>query len=307
MRAMWLGTIRGNDLRGRALAQQVQEVDVPARRGTITDRNGTELAVSEDSVTVFANPKLVQDPAGTARRLAPFLGVPATKLTEELADRSTGFVYLARKLPLSKGELVKKLKITGISTTSEPRRVYPQDTMAAQLLGTVGVDNYGLSGLEQSLEKRLGGTGGKRKIVNDALGKPVSIVEQKRAEPGKDVKLTIDAAIQQRVESVLQGVGQTFSPKGATALVLDPRSGEILALANYPQVNPAKPDDGDAYARQNRAVQANYDPGSTFKPVTVSGALEDRKVTPATTFDLPPLLQIADRTLHDAEARGYVV
>src|SRR3954471_292750 len=273
MRAFWLGTVRGNDLSGRALAQQVEQFDVPARRGTITDRNGTELAVSEDSVTVYANPKLIQDPSGTAQRLSPFLGVPAQELLPLLSDRTKGFVYLARKLPLAKGELVKKLKMTGIGTTNEPRRVYPQGTMASQVLGTVGVDNYGLSGIEQSLEDRLHGTDGKRKIVNDALGQPVSIVEEKRAEPGKDVKLTIDAAIQQRVESVLDGVGQTFHPKGATALVLDPRSGEILALANWPSVDPPKPDRGEADARQTRPVQASYGPDSTFKPITVSGAL----------------------------------
>src|SRR3954467_15494012 len=306
MRAFWLGTVRGNDLSGRALAQQVEQFDVPARRGTITDRNGTELAVSEDSITVYANPKIIKDPASTAQRLAPFLGRPYQDVLEALSDRSKGFVYLARKLPLAKGELVKKLKITGIGTTNEPRRVYPQGTMAAQLIGSVGVDNYGLSGLEQSLEKELHGSDGKRKIVNDALGQPVSIVDEKRAEPGKNVKLTIDAAIQQRVESVLAGVGQTFRPKGATALVLDPRSGEILALANYPSVDPTDPGSGDPYARQDRAVQASYEPGSTFKPVTVAGALEQHLVTPDTTFDLPPILQIADRTLHDAEARGYV-
>jgi cell division protein FtsI (penicillin-binding protein 3) len=305
-RAFWLGTIRGNDLRGRALAQQVENFDVPARRGTITDRNGTELAVSEDSVTVYANPKVITDPAGTAQKLAPFLGKPYQDILESLSDRSKGFVYLARKLPLAKGELVKKLKVTGIGTTNEPRRVYPQGTMAAQLIGSVGVDNYGLSGLEQSLEKELHGTDGKRKIVNDAIGQPVSIVDEKRAEAGKSVRLTIDAAIQQRVESVLAGVGQTFKPKGATALVLDPRNGEILALANYPAVDPTDLSSGDPYSRQDRAVQASYEPGSTFKPVTVSGALEDHKVTPATTFDLPPALQVADRTIHDAEDRGYV-
>jgi cell division protein FtsI (penicillin-binding protein 3) len=306
VRALWLGTIRENDLRGRALAQQVEQIDVTARRGTITDRKGTELAVSEDSVTVYANPRVIEDPAGTAQRLSPFLGVPAGELVPLLSDRTKGFVYLARKLPLAKGELVQKLKMPGIGTTDEPRRVYPQGTMASQVLGTVGVDNYGLSGIEQSLEDKLHGTDGKRKIVNDALGQPVSIVEEKRAEAGEDVKLTIDAAIQERVESVLDGVGQTFNPKGATALVLDPRTGEILALANWPAVDPAKPGTGDAYARQNRAVQASYEPGSTFKPITVSGALEQHLVTPDTTFDLPPVLQIADRTLHDAEARGYV-
>ena len=306
LRSAWLGTVRGDDMRSRAVAQQVQEMDVAARRGTITDRNGMQLAVSETAVTVFANPRIVEDPAGTAERLAPFLGVDEEKLTGLLADRSKGFVYLARKLPLSKGEIVKRMEIPGIATTTEPRRVYPQGTMASQLLGTVGVDNYGLSGIEQSLEDRLHGTDGKRKIVNDALGQPVSIVEKERAEAGEDVRLTIDAAIQQRVETVLDGVGQTFDPKGATAIVIDPRSGEILALANYPAVDPSKPGTGGAYASQNRAVQASYEPGSTFKPFTVAGALEEEIVTPETTFELPPELKVADRTITEAHDAGYV-
>jgi cell division protein FtsI (penicillin-binding protein 3) len=305
LRSAWLGTVRAGDMRDRALAQQVEELDVPARRGTITDRNGMELAVSETAVTVYADPRVITDAAGTAKRLAPFVGVSEKKLLELLSDRSKGFVYLARKLPITKGEIVKKLKIPGIGTTTEPRRVYPQGTMASQLLGSVGVDNYGLNGLEQSLELRLHGTDGKRRIVNDAIGQPVSIVEEKRALPGKDVRLTIDAAIQQRVETVLDGVGQTFSPKGATAIVIDPRNGDILALANYPPVDPSKPGTGAAYAAQDRAVQASYEPGSTFKPFTVSGALEEKLVSPTTTFDLPPELQVADRTITDAEARGY--
>jgi cell division protein FtsI (penicillin-binding protein 3) len=305
LRSAWLGTVRGHDLKSRAVAQQVQDVAVAARRGTITDRNGVELAVSENSITVYANPQLVSDPAGTASRLAPFLGRSYQDLLAKLSDRRKGFVYLARKLPLSKGTLVQKLKIRGLGTTEEPRRVYPQGTLAAQLIGSVGVDNYGLFGIEQSLEKKLHGTDGKRRIVNDALGKPVSIVDSKRAEAGHDVQLTIDANIQQRVESVLAGVGQTFSPKGATALVLDPRSGAILALANWPPVNPSKPG-AAGYANQNRAVQSVYEPGSTFKAITVAGALQERLITPETTFALPVTLQVADRKIEEGEVRGPV-
>jgi cell division protein FtsI (penicillin-binding protein 3) len=303
LRSAYLGTVKGSELKSRAVAQQVQDVDVAARRGTITDRNGVELAVSEDSVTVYADPKVVTDPAGTASRLAPFLGRPYQDLLGKLSDRSKGFVYLARKLPLEKGTLVQKLKIAGIGTTQEPRRVYPQGTLASQLLGTVGVDNYGLSGIEQSLEDKLHGSDGKRRIVNDALGKPVSIVDSKRAQAGDDVQLTIDANIQERVESVLAGVGQTFRPKGATALVLDPRNGAILALANWPPVDPTQPPQ-PGYQTQNRAVQSNYEPGSTFKAFTVSGALEEKLITPQTVFDLPVTLQVADRQIEDAELRG---
>ena len=303
LRSAWLGVVRGHDLKSRARAQQVEDVTVAARRGTITDRNGVELAVSENSITVFADPRVINDPGGTASKLAPFLGRSWRELDTKLSDHSRGFVYLARKLPLDKGTLVQKLKIPGIGTTDEPRRVYPQGSLAGQLLGSVGVDNYGLSGIEQSLEKKLHGKDGKRRIVNDALGKPVSIVDSQRAQAGQDVQLTIDANIQQRVESVLAGVGQAFSPKGATALVLDPRDGSILALANWPPVDPSKPGTA-SYLTQNRAVQTNYEPGSTFKAFTVAGALQEKLITPDTVFSLPVTLQVADRTITDAHIRG---
>jgi cell division protein FtsI (penicillin-binding protein 3) len=305
-RGAWLAGVRGNDLSGRALAQQVQEIKVPARRGTITDRNGAELAVSEDGLTVFANPFLIDDPTRTAQRLAPFLGMRASELLEKLADRERGFVYLRRKLPPAKADALEDLKIEGIGTMLEPRRRYPQAALASQVLGMVGTDNYGLAGLEQSYDDELHGKDGKRKIVRDALGEPVSLVEVERTEPGEDLQLTIDAAIQERVEAVLTGVGQTFRPRGATALVLDPRNGEILAMANWPRVNAEDIGSAPPYARQNRAVAASYEPGSTFKAFTVAAALEDRLIEPDTPFGLPPEIQVADRTIGEAHPRGGV-
>jgi len=306
VRGMWLGTVQGQDLRGKAVAQQVEEVEVSARRGTITDRNGLELAVSEDSSSVYANPFLIKDPGSVAGQLSPLTGIEYDTLIRKLANRKQGFVYLKRKLDTDKGKAIAKLKLPGIGVMDEPRRRYPQSWLAAQVLGTVGTDNYGLAGIEQSHEKQLHGTDGKRKIVRDALGKPISLVEQKRDVPGEDLRLTIDATIQERVETVLAGVGQTFRPKGATALVLDPRNGEVLALANWPRVNAADPSSAPAYARQNRAVAASYEPGSTFKAFTVAGALEERMIQPNTRFDLPPVLQVADRKIKESHDRGYV-
>jgi cell division protein FtsI/penicillin-binding protein 2 len=305
-RGFWLGTVQGNELRQHALAQQVEELDVPARRGMITDRHGLELAVSEDSATVFANPFLIKNPTSVAAQLSPLTGVDYETLLKKLADRDAGFVYIKRKIDPEKGKDITKLKLAGVGVTSEPRRRYPQGALASQVLGGVGLDNYGLSGLEAMHEERLHGTNGRRKIVRDALGKPISLVEQKRDVPGEDLTLTIDAPIQERAESVLAGVGQTFKPKGATALVMDPRNGEILALANWPRVNAQNPGDAPEYARQNRAVAASYEPGSTFKAFTVAGALEEGLIEPDTTFDLPPTLQVADRTIKESHERGYL-
>ncbi len=305
-RAAWIGTAGSGDLKARAATQQVEELEVSARRGTITDRNDVELAVSEDSVTVFGNPLQIKDPAGVAAQLAPIVDGDEQELTELLADRSTGFVYLARKIPPAAGEQVEKLKIEGIGTVAEPRRTYPQGELAGQLIGAVGVENEGLTGLEQQYEDSLHGDDGQRKIVRDALGEPVSIVDTDSSTPGEDLQLTIDAALQERVEAVMGEVADTFSPKGATAVVMDPRNGEVLSLANWPRVDPNDIAAADESAIQNRAVMSAFEPGSTFKAFTVAGALEEGLITPDTRLDLPPELQVADRTIGEAHARGYV-
>jgi cell division protein FtsI/penicillin-binding protein 2 len=305
-RAAWLSTVKADDLSQRAASQQVEDLAVPARRGTILDRHGVELAVSEEAATVFANPFLIKDRARVARRLSPLLGRPEQELLRELSERKRGFVYLERKLDATRGEKVKALRVEGIGTVAEPRRTYPQGPLASQLLGAVGTDGYGLSGLEQSRERLLRGSDGKRRLVKDALGEPVSIVESERSRAGGDLRLTIDAAIQARVETVLGQVGQRSRPRGATALVMDPRSGEVLALANWPRVDANRVGDAPAYARQNRAVAANYEPGSTFKAFTVAGALEEKAIEPTSEFHLPPVLQVADRKIREAHPRGAV-
>ena len=304
LRATWLGTIGSGDLADRAVSQQIEDITVNARRGTITDRNGIELAVSEDSVTVFAHPIMIDDPAKVASRIAPLIGRTESELLEKLSDKDSTFVYLRRKMDATLGQQIEELGIEGIGTVVEPKRTYPQGHLASQVLGMVGTDNTGLAGLEYSRDEQLHGTDGKRRLVKDALGEPISMVEVERSEPGENLQLTLDARIQERTEAVLAEVGQTYLPQGATAVVMDPRSGAILALANWPRVDGNNPDGAPEYARRNRAIQANYEPGSTFKAFTVAGAIEDGLVTPDTTMSVPPLIQVADRTVGEAHDGG---
>jgi cell division protein FtsI (penicillin-binding protein 3) len=304
LRAFWLGTVKAGSLGDRAVQQQVEDLEVPARRGTILDRSGKELAVSEDAVTVFAHPFLIDDPAKVAARLSPLLGRTEDELLKQLSDRDSSFVYLRRKMDASLGHRIEQLGIEGIDTVVEPKRSYPQGHLAAQLLGMVGTENQGLSGLEYSQEEILGGEDGQRRLVKDALGEPVSLIEAKRAEAGEDLRLTLDAAIQERVEAVLGQLGQTYQPAGATAVVMDPRTGAILALANWPRMDANNVAGSPDYARQNRAIQFNYEPGSTFKAFTVAGALEEGLITPDTPFQVPPTIQVADRTIGEAHDGG---
>jgi len=303
-RATWIGTVKAGSLGDRALQQQVEDMVVPARRGSIMDRNGLELAVSEDAATVFAYPYLIDNPARVSARLAPLLGVSEDDLLKKLSNRDSTFVYLRHKINATVGHKIEQLRIEGIDTVVEPKRTYPQGYLASQVLGTVGSENTGMAGLEYSQEDTLGGDDGHRRLVKDALGQPVSLIETERAEEGEDIKLTLDAAIQERVEAVLGEVGMTYQPAGATAVVMDPRTGAILALANWPRVDANDPGGAPEYARQDRAIQFNYEPGSTFKAFTVAGALEEGVIRPDTMLQVPFELQVADRTIGEAHEDG---
>ncbi len=305
VKAAWLGVVKAGTLKQAAATQQKADITVPARRGAIMDRDGIELAVSQPAVTIAATPYLVKDPAGVASKLAPLVGRREEDLIKALARRDTGFVYLARRIPAGKARRVQRMKIEGLEFIPEFKRIYPRNWMASQLLGITGTDNQGLSGLEYSLDNHLHGQDGERKLTKDALGDTIDLRENKRTVPGSDVRLTLDAAVQDRAEEVLAEVGQEYKPKGATAIVMDPRDGGILALANWPQVDANNPGDAPDYARQNRAIGATYEPGSTFKAFTVAGALEQGEVTPDTSFDLPPTIKVADREIGESHPVGY--
>ncbi len=303
LRAGWLGAVRAPALKRAADTQQVQTVALPAPRGTITDRNGAVLAVSEPASDVSATPYLVRRPLEVAAQLAPLLGIEESDVLKRLSEQ-TGFVYLARRLPAARANRIAALHIEGITLTPSSRRTYPRGWLAAQLIGNASEEPGGGTGFEYGEDRVLRGQDGIRRVVSDALGQPISLQDERQTIPGRDVELTIDANLQDKVESVLDGVGQVYRPRGATVIVMNPKTSEILALANWPRVDANDPAGAPAYAGQNRAVGFTFEPGSTFKAFTVAGALEDRAVTPDTPLFLPAELQVADRRLHDAEARG---
>ncbi|HEY8304134.1 MAG TPA: penicillin-binding protein 2 [Solirubrobacteraceae bacterium] len=301
LRTLYLGGPHSAALRRAARNQQLTNERVPAQRGTITDRNGVALAISEPAQELTADPHLIKQPLQTARRLAPLLGLTQAQVLTKLSE-STGFVYLAHALAYNVARQVLALKIPGVQGTPVMRRVYPRGALAAQVLGLVGTENEGAGrmGLEYSLNSTLAGHAGERSVVSDAIGQPVSIAETRHEQAGEQVSLTLDANIQQRAEQVLSAVGKLFHPKDSTAIVMDPRTGAILAMANWPSVNIDQPLSKAAVeALQNRAVGFNYEPGSTFKSVTVAGALQEGLVTPESGFEIPDQIQVADRTIHD--------
>jgi cell division protein FtsI (penicillin-binding protein 3) len=297
-RTLYLGTLHSGALQQAARSEQLTTEVVPAQRGTITDRDGLDLAVSEPAQDISADPYLVKDPLAVAQRIAPLLGETQAHVLAKLSER-TGFVYLARRLPAREARGVLAMKIEGIAGAPTMRRVYPRGTLAAQVLGFVGTEGGGLSGLEYSQNALLAGRTGERRVVSDAIGQPVSITSEHAERAGGELQLTLDANIQQRAEDVLSAVGRVFAPKDATAIVMDPRTGALLAVANWPQVNAEDPGAASPAALEDRAVSFNYEPGSTFKVVAVSGALQEGLITPETGFSIPDQIQVADRTIHD--------
>ncbi len=304
LRATYLGTLRSGTLQRVAATQQVTKLNLPAARGTITDRNGVELAISQSADDIAADPVLIKDPVTIARELSPLLGKSQIVLLTLLTKRHTGFVYFAHQVPAANAAAISKLRIDGLTMIPTTKRVYPRAWAASQVLGGVHLDGHGSSGIEYRYDGVLHGRNGIRNIVSDAIGQPISIDDARSMQPGKTIQLTIDAALQDEVEQVLAGVGAQYSPKGATAIAMDPNTGAILALANWPRVNANDPSGAPDYANEDRAVGFNYEPGSTFKAITVAGALQDGVVTPTTPFNIPSVLQVADRQIHDAESHG---
>ena len=295
LRGLYLGAIKGGGLANAASSQQTTVTKVPAQRGTITDRKGIPLATSEPADDVSATPYLVKDPVAAANRLAPLIGLPADELVTKLARRDTGFVYLRRGVPASTADRIRALKIEGIDFAPGTLRRDPRGSLAAQVVGATGLDGKGLFGLEYSYDRLLRGRDGEQRKVMDAARKPIEVDDLARARSGRPVRLTLDAEIQQKTEEVLGKLTGEYAPKGATAIVMDPETREVLAMANTPQVDLNRPGDAPDGATQNRAVGMTYEPGSTFKPFTVAAALEDRLVTADTQFNLPPTIQVADR------------
>ena len=285
------------------MSQQIQDMDDPARRGTIFDRNGVELAVSEDSVTVFAHPFLIKDPGKTAAKLAPLWGRRGRAPPEAL--RPPGRLRLP---PPQDGRDRRregeKLRIEGIGTVTEPKRVYPQGFLASQVLGLVGTDKSGLAGLEYSQDRSLRGAGRRAPAREGRARQAGQPGGDEAREAGKNLSLTLDARIQERAEAVLAEVGQTYTPQGATAVVMDPRSGEILALANWPRVDANNIDGAPAYARQNRAIagelRARLDLQGNHRVGRDGGEARGAD----TTLAVPPEIQVADRTVGEAHDGG---
>ena len=290
-RLVWFQVVQHAELVERAAVQQQEEVKAPARRGEIVDRNGHVLAFSVDADTLVAVPAEVKQPESTARAICGVLECSADELaiiTRRL-QRGGAYAQLRRFVDPEAARRIEALELPGINFIQETKRYYPKMSLASHVLGFVGNDNNGLGGIEQAYDKLIKGKDGLIRLQVDARQHAVQSRIEVEPTAGAALELTIDQYVQHIVERELKrGVDETGAA-GGTVIVMDPRNGEILALANYPTYNPnvfnrvPSPE-----TRRNRAIQEIYEPGSTFKIVTASAAIQEGVVAPSDLIDCAP-------------------
>ena len=294
-----------------AVKQQTAQVVLPALRGSILDRNGTELAVGKPQQTVFATPYLLRDPQTAAAELCDALQINRRRQREDVAKelvdatkKGLGFCYVARKVDPEYAKAAVDLGIPGVGSYAEEQRTYPLKGTAAQVVGFAGMDNRGLYGIELLYDESLTGQPGSETVVRDPAGHTLRTIKQKLPVSGKDVVLTLDSEIQNYAENVLKSTLRTASAKAATCVVMNPQNGEVYAMASVTRDGFHGFGKGDPASERNRAVEVAYEPGSIFKLVTISGALAEGVVKPTSTYDCPYSIHVADREVHDSHEHG---
>lgn len=287
-RLVFLQVVSYDELSLRAERQHSRTVDAPAKRGEIFDRNGRLLAYSVDADTIYAVPGEVGDAEAAAGKLCGALDGCDRKERTAIAERlsrSRAFVYVKRRVSPAEAQRVAALQLRGIGFTKESKRFYPNRELASHLIGYAGLDNVGLGGVEASFDKMVRGREGKLLVQTDARGKAYSRLERPPTTGGS-IELTIDAQLQYIAERELREGVQAHRAAAGTAVVMDPHTGEVLAMANWPTFNPNAYGEAPEQARRNRAVQDLYEPGSTFKIVTASAALENKLFSTGEIIDV---------------------
>ena len=307
-RLLYLQVYAYADFTERANRQQMTTVTLSAKRGEILDRNGRVLAYSVDADTIAADPSEVQHPEETARKLCIALGSCTDEKLRELTaklKRRGRFAYLERQIAPDAAKRVKELELPGIIFYKESRRYYPNRELAAHALGYVGLDNKGLAGLESAYDSRIRGQEGRMLLHIDSKQRARAAREERPATAGDTLETTIDQNLQHIAERELRAGVAEFNAAGGTAVIMQPHTGEILAMANWPTYNPNAFKDADEIARKNRAIQDTYEPGSTFKLVTASAAFEEGVLDPSDLIDCGPGVITFPGRKPITEAKGH--
>ncbi len=298
---------QASELRARATDQRLRTVVLPAQRGEILDRSGGRLALSVPAVDVYADPRYVEDAWTTAIRLAPLIGETAGSLASKLTTDAT-FVYLARQVEVEVAEQIDELGLPGIGFLEATKRFYPSGSVAAQVLGFVGVDGDGLAGLEFEYQKLLAGTPGERMQELDPTGKPIvgGLHVERTPVAGASVVTTIDRELQFQAQAALEEAVENQGARGGTVIVMDPRTGDILAMASYPWFDPNAFDDALPSTYRNRAVTDMFEPGSTNKVITAAAAVQEEVLARDQRLSVAWTMKVGEFTIHDSQPHGVL-
>ena len=306
-RLVQLQVVQGQKYRTRAQRQQERRIEVAGRRGEILDRQGRQLAVSIEVSSVYGIADEIEDEKSTAAALAPILGLPQPKVFEKLS-RAKGFVWLARKVDPAVADSVRQLKLKGIHLVAEPKRFYPKGSLAASVVGYVGLDDNGLAGLEYEYDKAVTGKPGEIVALTDARRSTYGEAETagKPAQEGASLTVSLDSGLQFAAERELESTLEALQAKSGSAVVLDPWTGEILAMASAPGFDPNDYTRFGGEIRRNHAIADAYEPGSTFKIVTGSTALERGAIRLDEVFDTNHgLIRIGRITIKEDKHHDY--
>ncbi len=307
-RAVALQVHQNDRLREMARDQYIREVEIAARRGDIVDRVGAPLAQSVDVDSIWADPTELPDVKVSSKQLAKALGLDLKELRERF-EKAKRFVWVKRQAKPEEVAKVKALSLPGIGFSKEPRRFYPQRELAGHVVGIVGKEGKGLDGLELAFEEELSGQAGRREGFRDAKGRKLVTqrLDDDAPREGATLTLTLDNRIQYMAEKALARAVEDAKATAGMAVVLDPKSGELLALANYPRLNPNTPNEAHAEAFRNRSVSDAFEPGSTFKAFVVAGALEEKAITESTLFDCEKgAWRVGRHTVNDTHPQGIL-
>jgi cell division protein FtsI (penicillin-binding protein 3) len=298
-------------LSARARNQQFGAIETSPTRGQVLDRKGRELARSLDTESFFADPREVKNVSDTARQIAAVTGQNKDDLAarlDEAKESNKKFIWLIRRLDLQSATKLDSIELPGVYSRKEPKRFYPNDSLAAHVLGFVGTDEIGLGGVEQYYNEKIRGESGKVYMERDGSSeRRVFDSYEVQPHPGQTLVLTIDQTIQFRTEQALFAAVERSNAKSGTAIVMDPHTGEILALANAPAFDPNRPADDSPESRTNGALQNIYEPGSTYKVVAYSAAIEKGLVTPEDKINCQMgQITVAGRLIHDHRPFGVL-
>ena len=305
-RAVYLQGIHNDFLQHEGVARYGRVVDIVAHRGNITDRNGEALAISTPVDSVWASPAEVEATPQQVSRLAQLVGLNAADLKKRLADTTRDFVYLQRQLPPEQAKKIMDMGVPGIALRHEYRRYYPGGEVTSHLLGFTNVDDNGQEGIEYGWQSMLGGKNGSQRVIKDRRGQIIEDVASVRVpKPGKDLTLSLDNKIQSVAYREIKAAVEQHHAKTGSIVVLDAKTGEVLALANWPSYNPNNREKPNLAVMRNLAVTDVFEPGSTMKPFTIASALEAGKIRQNSVIDTKGgVFTVGGRRIHDTHAEN---